>query len=115
MSTDRTSDDRTSSHPVVRGPTRWLFLASFAGALAVSATLSLFFLWGLLDESISSFNIGLWLAVMALAVGIPVLGRHLRTRGRIGLAIAVLSVLALPGLLYVLFALLLIATVTRWN
>lgn len=75
----------------------------------------MFFVWGVLDGSVSSFNGALWLVLLALIAAIPLAGWHLRTRGRLLLALLVLSVLVLPGLLYSLFFLLLLVSGVSWN
>lgn len=90
---------------------RGLFLCS---ALTVSV-LVYFFVVGLADGSVSSFNLVLWLALLsvsALSLG----GAHaLQARSRTGLAMVALAVTAVPGLLAALFVLLLLVTQPRWN
>lgn len=93
----------------------WLFRMAFTCALAVSGVVLVFFIWGVLDGSVSSFNSTLWLALLALVAAAPLAGWHLRARGRLRSAILVLSVLALPGLLYSLFILLLVVSGVSWN
>jgi hypothetical protein len=74
-----------------------------------------FFFIGLADGSVSSFNIGLWLLIL-LAVGGVVLGSlWLRSLGHNGAAKSVLSILAVPGLLLLLFFLSLLILHPRWN
>jgi hypothetical protein len=81
----------------------------------VSLVVLYFFLAGLADGSVSSFNIGLWLVIL-LVVGAVMFGSlALRSSGRVGLAVALLMVIALPGLLFVLFFGLLILINPRWN
>jgi len=74
-----------------------------------------FFTVGLVDGSVSAFNIELWLGILAgLAV---VLGGSLWISGKgnpVG-ANFLLLVLAVPGLIYGLFILLVIITQPRWN
>ena len=74
-----------------------------------------FFLVGLADGSVSSFNIGMWLALVAGVAAILGGGWYLNANGRRGLAIALLAVLAAPALLYALFVLSLIVLQPRWN
>lgn len=74
-----------------------------------------FFCLGLVDGSVSSFNMGLWL-LMLLGVGIVVLGSlALRWRGRVRSATGLLLTLALPGLVAVLFLGAVLVTQPRWN
>ena len=83
---------------------------------AVVATIFVFyFVVGLADGSVSSFNIVLWALILgALAV---VLGgaRALLASGRDKFAIALLCVVAVPGALMGLFYLLILVTQPRWN
>jgi len=81
----------------------------------ICAIILVFFFLGMVNGSVSSFNIGIWISILAaLAVilggslllkifGYPVLGKIL------------LPVLAIPGLLYGLFIFLTIVTKTSWN
>jgi hypothetical protein len=87
----------------------WSF-AAIATALAV-----FFFLAGRADGTVSSFNIVLWLWLLAVTVGVTGASLWLRRAGRTGLAILLTLVLAVPGLLAGLFALLVIVTHPRWN
>ena len=93
----------------------WIFRFAFAAALAVSAVAFLFFFWGLLDGSISSFNMTLWLTMLALVTVIPLAGWALRSSGKARPAILVLSLLAVPGLIYALFILLLVIIGPSWR
>jgi hypothetical protein len=98
-----------------RGSGRALYTAFFVCSALTCAVALCFFVIGLADGSVSSFNMGLWLAllaVMGLSLGG---GRALRARGRSGLAIAALAVTAVPGLLAALFLLLVLVTQPRWN
>ena len=81
----------------------------------VAAILLYFFVTGLEDGSVSSFNILMWLVMLA-AVAVPItLALMLRARGRLKAANLVLLVPALPGLLYFLFVALLVLMQPRWN
>jgi hypothetical protein len=93
----------------------WMVRFAFAAAVIVSAVVLFFFVWGLIDGSVSSFNMGLWLTVLALVTAVPLVGWRLRSSGRPWPAILVLSILALPGLLYALFILLVLVTKPSWN
>lgn len=88
----------------------------FFGCGLVCAALAVaFFFIGLGDGSVSSFNLTLWLLLLAGLGTVLWAGHVLRRRGRTGAAIAVLGIVALPGLLAGLFALLVVITQPRWN
>jgi len=74
-----------------------------------------FFFIGLTDGSVSSFNMGLWMAILAGMVVILGGGYALHATGRTRLATLVLLVLAVPALLYGLFILLVVVLNPRWN
>jgi len=99
--------------PAARGGC--LYRGALAVAGLVAAVVVYFFLVGLADGSVSSFNAGLWLGLLALVAGALLGGTLLRARGHTGAAVAVLAILAVPGLLYGLFLLLLLVTQPRWN
>lgn len=74
-----------------------------------------FFFEGLADGTVSSFNAGLWFLILAgLAV---VLGGSLllKSHQHLWLAKGLLWVLAIPGLLFGLFTLIMIIAKPRWN
>jgi len=74
-----------------------------------------FFFIGLADGSVSSFNMGLWLLILC-AVGGVVLGSvWLRSAGHSGTAKGVLLILAMPGLVFLLFFLSVLILNPRWN
>jgi hypothetical protein len=82
----------------------------------VAATIALaLFAIGIADGSVSSFNIVLWIALLA-GLALVVFGsRALRERGRNGLAIALAGVLAVPVILFgVLFGAVMFSG-ARWN
>jgi hypothetical protein len=69
----------------------------------IAAVILYFFLIGLADGSVSSFNMGLWLTIIAV-LGVVMIGSlALHTAKRIWLAAALLLVLAIPGMLFALF------------
>lgn len=85
----------------------------------IDAVLSLvvlyFFFVGLADGSVSSFNMGVWLLIL-MGVGAVMLGSlWLKSNQYLIVAKIVLSILALPGVLYGLFMLIIIITKPRWN
>jgi hypothetical protein len=74
-----------------------------------------FFLVGIADGTVSSFNIALWLALLA-GLAVVVLGsRALRRNGRDAAALALASLLALPALLFALMIAVAIVGGVRWN
>lgn len=74
-----------------------------------------FFFIGLADGSVSSFNMGLWLFILALVAAILLGSLWLKSHDRLGLAKGALSILAVPGFLYLLFLLAVIIGKPRWN
>ncbi|MBX9792973.1 MAG: hypothetical protein K2Y02_01600 [Burkholderiaceae bacterium] len=94
---------------------RYVFAAFFVCSALTAAVAGTFFVIGLGDGSVSSFNLGLWLALLAVMGGSLWAGRVLRSKGKSGLAIAALAITAVPGLVAALFILLLLVTQPRWN
>jgi hypothetical protein len=74
-----------------------------------------FFLWGLRDGSVSSFNILLWFVLLSGIGAVLGGGFWLRSAGQQRLANGVLSILAIPATLIALFLLVLIIAQPRWN
>ena len=86
------------------------------GIDALAATVVVFFfLWGLSDGSVSSFNILLWLAMLGGVGGVLGGAAWLRAYGQTRLANSLLLVLAIPSGLLGLFFLVLIVAQPRWN
>ena len=86
------------------------------GIDAVIALIALsFFVAGLSDGSVSSFNIPLWLAILGGLAAILGGGLLLKSSGHQRLANGVLLILAVPGLLFGLFILSAIILQPRWN
>ena len=83
--------------------------------LLVALGIAYFFVIGLADGSVSSFNMSLWLGLLAAVATAVGGGRLLNANGRRGAAVAVLSILAVPGVLYGLFVLLIVIAQPRWN
>ncbi len=81
----------------------------------IAAVFLFFFFWGLADGTVSSFNIVLWLGILAGLAGILGGSLKLRSKGLTRAAWAVLSILAIPGLLGVLFFLAVLILQPRWN
>ena len=81
----------------------------------VAAVVSVFFVWGLVDGTVSSFNIVLWLGLLALVGGVVVGGRALQRAGHSAVALLLLLVLAIPGLGFTLFLVMALILQPRWN
>ena len=92
-----------------------IFRTLLAVDLVVAAVCVYFFLAGLADGSVSSFNGGLWTMILAGVAAIPAGGWLLHANGHRRAALAVLAVLAVPGLIAGLFLLLVIVLQPRWN
>jgi hypothetical protein len=84
-------------------------------AATVTGVAVFFFLAGLADGSVSSFNAGPWTLLLLGTVGVTVGSLMLKRRGRPGLGALLALVLALPGVLAGLFLLLTLITQPRWN
>jgi hypothetical protein len=92
-----------------------VFLALWVVDIAVALIVVAFFFIGIADGSVSSFNIVLWIGILA-GVALVVFGsRALRARGNAALAIALAAVLAVPALLYGLLLVIAITSGVRWN
>jgi hypothetical protein len=81
----------------------------------IAAIFVFFFFWGLADGTVSSFNIVLWLAILAGLAGVLGGSLWLRKKGRTREAAALLLILAIPGVLGLVFFLALIILHPRWN
>ena len=81
----------------------------------IAAIFFYFFVWGMADGTVSAFNIGLWMAILAGIATILGAGVALRANGRHVAASLVLAVLAAPGLLFGLFFLVLIVASPSWK
>ena len=92
-----------------------LFWTLFGIDGLVAAVVLFLFFAGLGDGSVSSFNIVLWLVILAILAAILGGGWLLKSSGHPGLASGVLLLLAIPGLIYGLFILSVILLQPRWN
>ncbi len=90
----------------------WIFWG--IDALVVLVTLY-FFLVGLGDGSVSSFNGLLWLGILAGLAVVLGGGWLLKVSGQLKTAKILLSVVAVPAFLFFLFFLLIILSKPRWN
>jgi hypothetical protein len=80
-----------------------------------AAVVVVFFVWGLSDGTVSSFNIALWLAMLGGVAAILAGSLWLRSHGRVPPANGVLLILAIPATLLGLFFLLLILLQPDWK
>lgn len=103
----------TNTTPSSRG--RLVFLATFVCAALTTVVAVFFFVIGLGDGSVSSFNLALWLALLSAMSLSLWAGYALHARARVAFAIAALAVTAIPGVLAALFLLLVLITQPRWN
>ena len=71
-----------------------LFRFLFTIAVAAAAVVLWFLVVGVADGSVTGFNAGLWLMLVAVALGVPLGALALRRRGQIRPANALLLVLA---------------------
>jgi hypothetical protein len=83
--------------------------------LLVSSLLVFFFLLGLADGSISSFNLGLWLLILCAAVVVVGGSLALRAAAHVKWAQALVTVFAVPGVLVGLFFAVILLVPGRWN
>ena len=81
----------------------------------VASVLVFFFLWGLADDSVSSFNIGLWLLMLGAAAVVLGGSLALKAADRVKLAKALVMVFAIPGVLLGLFFAVIVLVPGRWN
>ena len=92
-----------------------MFWTLWALNAVIGAIALFFFFWGLADGSVSSFNIGLWMTILA-ALAVVIGGSlWLKSSGRRRLGVSLLMVFALPGLLYALFLVIAVTSGVSWN
>lgn len=80
-----------------------------------AAVIGFFFVLGVGDGSVSSFNIGLWIGILAAVAVILAAGILLHRNDRKVLGNLVLSILAVPATLYCAFFALIILTAPSWQ
>ena len=81
----------------------------------VAAVVCFFFVWGVADGSVSSFNIMLWLGMLTLVAVVVGGSIALRRAGHLAPAFGLLLILAIPGLGMALFLLAVLILQPRWN
>lgn len=87
----------------------WIFDALLAGIPVY------FFLAGLKDGSVSSFNIATWLVLLLVTAGVLAGSVLCRSRGHTTIAWLILAVIAVPGALGALFFLCVVILNPKWN
>jgi hypothetical protein len=92
-----------------------LFWFAWTISALVAAVVLFFFFTGLADGSVSSFNLLLWLVILAVTGSVVGGSLWLRSTGHTRAAIALTLLLTVPGLLLGLFFLILILAAPRWN
>jgi len=92
-----------------------LFWITWVIDVLIGALVVVFFFISLADGSVSSFNAGIWIVVLAVLAIIIGGGYQLKRLGHATLAAMLLLILAVPGLLYGLFLSLIVVTDTSWN
>ena len=103
----RVRDDKSS--PMI------VFRIAWAIDVMVALVLVFFFVIGIADGSVSSFNIVLWIGTLAGVAALVVGANALARRGNTVLATIVAAVPAVPALLYGLFVLVAVTSGARWN
>lgn len=81
----------------------------------ISVVFVVFFLIGLGDGSISSFNIEIWLTLLAGLAAVLLGSLALQSSGYIRLAAILLLIPGVPGLFYALFFVAVLVFNPRWN
>ncbi|SDM17642.1 osmoprotectant transporter permease [Siphonobacter aquaeclarae] len=81
----------------------------------VALVIIYFFFVGIGDGSVSSFNMGLWLLILSVLAIVLGGSLWLRRKQQPVLANLLLLVVAVPGVLYGLFVLLLVVTNPHWQ
>ena len=110
-----------SAHPrscdrgVAEEDMRLKFRVAWAIDAVTGAVLLFFFFRGLADGSVSSFNISIWIAILAALAAVVAGSLLLKAKGFPGLGMMLLLVLAVPAVLYALFLLVFIISGSQWN
>ena len=92
-----------------------LFRIAWGLDAIVALVAVLFFVWGINDGSVSSFNIALWVGIM-VALGLILFGSPaLHLKGQRGLAVLLAAIPAVPALLYGVLLVAMMFSGARWN
>jgi hypothetical protein len=100
---------------VVEEETSLKFWVPWAIDASIGVIALYFFAIGLADGSVSSFNIGIWIALLTALIIIIAGSLWLKAVGHPGLGSMLLLFLAIPGILYAAFLLIVIVSGSRWN
>jgi hypothetical protein len=92
-----------------------LYKTMLAFDVLVALVFLYFFFAGVGDGSVSSFNIALWIGILAVLALVLFGGMKLNAAGRRVPALLVLAIVAIPGLIYVLFFASILVLQPRWN
>jgi hypothetical protein len=92
-----------------------VFHVVWAIDIVLSLVLLVFFALGISDGTVSSFNIVLWIGLLAAAAGVVFGSRALAQAGRVGPAIALAALPAVPAVLAVIALLIAMVSGVRWN
>lgn len=92
-----------------------LFKTLFSIAVVVCSIMVCFFLVGLLDGSVSSFNIGIWFSILAGLIVIVGGSWYCNLKGKPRIANAMLLAIVIPALLFGLLLLVMIFSDAKWN
>lgn len=87
----------------------------FGIATVVAIVAVYFFIIGLLDGTVSSRNMLIWLGLLSVVMGVIFGGLWLKSSGNLVAAKILLCVLAVPGIIAGLFMLFVIIGKPRWN
>ena len=93
----------------------WFFWIFWGIDALICTIVFVFFQLGLADGSASSFNFGIWIAIWGALTVIIAGSLWLKTVGHPVLGTLLLLVLAVPGILYGLFIIVMIVTQTQWK
>ncbi len=74
-----------------------------------------FYFEGLADGTVSAENMGIWVAMLLIPSAIFVASVLLRSRGYRRMSLTLAWLLAIPGIIAVIFVILLLTTNTHWN
>ncbi|MEO6406043.1 MAG: hypothetical protein ABIY51_09375 [Ferruginibacter sp.] len=92
-----------------------LFKIAWAVDAIVSITIIYFFVEGLLDGTVGTNNLGVWLLILCFLIAILCGSIWLKTHHHGALGLQLLLILAIPALLFVLYFGLALLNNERWN
>lgn len=81
----------------------------------IALVVLVFFFWGLVDGSVSAENMGIWVLLLFIPVGILLGSIALTNAGHPRIARVLLWLLATPGIIAALYLLLIVIFKPRWN